>query len=396
MDKFYRMYPLVTRREDDNDDTEEKDAEDFTVRARLSSGAVDKHRTRMDVKTTLKNFVVEAAGGVPLMDTHNRKLGVGTTSNADLIDDVVVADLNVVRGVGLGVGASYPDTDTLIRMIEKGVVREVSVGAYGGVHRCNVCGNDMWRSWECFHWPGMSYVVGEGDDKREVECIPTIEDAHLGEVSFVPIASNPDAKVLARAKEHAESGQLNSKQIVHINRLFDASIDLQRANDIEVNRIGGIDLKDENVVQETQLKRLTDENEKLRSENEALMEKFKTQHADLEKAQETLAAERQEIRSESLNLYRQWRGEHLTGDDLQAYEKRLDSFDLTGLKQELELLSSLVRTSPAPIKIESGQQTNQADKTGSASGSASDRACPNRGLTGPKALDSVYPPWMVQ
>ena len=53
----------------------------------------------------------------------------------------------------------------------------VSVGAYRGIHRCNICGNDMWRSGRCYHWPGIVYIIEEegSDKKREIKCVPVIE-----------------------------------------------------------------------------------------------------------------------------------------------------------------------------------------------------------------------------
>lgn len=47
------------------------------------------------------------------------------------------------------------------------------------VHRCNICGDDMWRSRDCRHVPGVTYIIEEdGSDKwREVKCVPVIENA---------------------------------------------------------------------------------------------------------------------------------------------------------------------------------------------------------------------------
>lgn len=51
----------------------------------------------------------------------------------------------------------------------------VDVPAY----RCNICGGDLWRSRECRHWPGVTYVVEEegSDERREIKCAPIIENA---------------------------------------------------------------------------------------------------------------------------------------------------------------------------------------------------------------------------
>ena len=380
MEKFYRRVPLLDVRAMKDDDDEDDD-KDYIRPAQISSTAVDEHRTRMDLETTLKNFVTEANAGVPTMDTHNRKLGVGITSDAQLEDSIVIANLSVVRGVPLGAEASYPHTDALIRMIEKNVVKAVSVGAYGGIHRCNVCGNDMWRSWDCYHWPGVTYIIEDenSDKKREVECIPVIEDAHLGEVSFVPIGSNRDAKIIDRAARHAEEGRLSSKQIVHINRMFGSGLDLRSANDTNIPIIGGFDSMDLKEAQ-AEIQRLEGENKTLKTDKQKLErsnEELKGAKVELDKAQG-------DLRQETIDLYKEYRGNKITGAQLTAYEKRLDSFDLENLKIEHEQMSGLASKAEPP-EVESGQRTVQDDKT-KANPSGDAEAAMSRGL----------PPWAVK
>ena len=244
MERFYREAPIIEIKAMHDDDEDEDKA--FIVRAEISNDQEDAHDTRMDSNTTLKNFVQDANQGVPTMDIHSKTNGIGLTSQAMLKDNRVLANLSVYPGEPLSAEASYPNTDVIIRMIRRKVIKAVSVGAYGGVHRCNICGNDMWRSWSCRHWPGIVYIIEEEgtDKKREIKCVPIIEDARLGEVSFVPIGSNPDAKVLARAAQHAKEGLLSSKHINHINRMFSADIDLRRANDSNIPIIGGFNSMD--------------------------------------------------------------------------------------------------------------------------------------------------------
>ena len=113
--------------------------------------------------------------------------------------------------------------------------------------------------------PVVYIIEDEGSDKkREIKCVPVIEDAHLGEVSFVPIGSNPDAKVIARAAQHAEEGLLSSKHITHINRMFSADIDLRSANDNNIPIIGGFDSMDLKEAQ-AEIQRLEGENKTLKT-----------------------------------------------------------------------------------------------------------------------------------
>ena len=373
MDKFYRKVPIVEVRAMKEDDEGEDD--DYVVRAAISSDVVDDHDTRMDISTTLPNFVKEANRGVPTMDSHNNKLGVGLTSQAMLKESIVLANLSVVRGVTFGADASYIDSDTLIRMIKKGVVRDVSVGAYGGVFRCNICGNDMWRSWDCSHWPGVTYVIEDdsGDKKREVKCIPVIEDAHLGEVSFTYGGSNPDAKIMARAAKHAEDGLLSSKHITHINRMFGAGLDLRSAND-KTQITGGFNSMDLEQAQ-TRITALETENKTLKDANTELEREV----GELKVVSKDFESEKQSVRAEILKLYREARSDNITGEALVAYEKRLDAFDLPNLKIEKELLTKQVDSTDEDKPVEPGQQTNQDDKTQANPGGGAEKAM-SRGL----------------
>ena len=67
----------------------------FIVRAEISNDREDAHDTRMDADTTLKNFVQDANQGVPTMDIHSKKNGIGLTSEAMLKDNRVMCDLSV-------------------------------------------------------------------------------------------------------------------------------------------------------------------------------------------------------------------------------------------------------------------------------------------------------------
>ena len=382
MERFYRAAPIIEIKAMPDDDDDENEDKAFIVRAEISNDREDAHDTRMDADTTLKNFVQDANQGVPTMDIHSKKNGIGLTSEAMLKDNRVMCDLSVYPGEPLSAEASYPNTDVIIRMIRRKVIKAVSVGAYGGIHRCNICGNDMWRSWSCRHWPGIVYIIeDEGSDKkREIKCVPVIEDAHLGEVSFVPIGSNPDAKVRARAVQHAEEGLLSSKHITHINRMFSADIDLRSANDSNIPIIGGFDSMDLKEAQ-AEIKRLEGEVKTLKADKQELERSVE----ELQTAKATLDIERQDLRTEILSLYREWRGDKMTGDQLKGYEKRLDSFDHAGLKMEREQMSELVSKMEPPATVESGQQTSQEDKTKAKPGGDAERAM-NQGL----------PPWAVQ
>ena len=87
------------------------EGEDYVIPACISSTAIDSHHSRMDLDTTLNNFVAEATAGVVTMDSHNNQCGLGNTRNGELKEEQVWAELTVVPDTPLSALASYPNTD---------------------------------------------------------------------------------------------------------------------------------------------------------------------------------------------------------------------------------------------------------------------------------------------
>ena len=354
-----------------------KEGEDYIIPACISSTVVDVHRTRMDLDTTLKNFAKEVGEGVPTMDSHNQKLGLGVTSNGKLEDEQVFADLSLVPDTPLSAEASYPNTDIFLKMIRRRAVQDVSVGAWGGTWECNICGRDMWRAYGCYHWPGYIYQIEDADtDKiREVECVPVIKDAHLAEVSFTYSGANKDAKVIEnsaqlieRAANHAEAGWLNSKQIGFINNSFGAALDVRSANDNKTPIIqGGFSTMDLTQAKaritelETEVDTLKSQKTDLETQNTVL----ETTNKDLSVAQAELNIERANLQAKTIEDYKVYRGKNLTGEALLAYEKKLSKYDLRELKEEHEIMQTLGKSTAEETddEVESGQKTIQADKS---------------------------------
>ena len=229
----------------DIDIPDPSDGEDYVIPACISSTAIDSHHSRMDLDTTLHNFVAEATAGVVTMDSHNHQCGLGNTRAGELREEQVWAELTVVPDTPLSALASYPNTDIFIKMIRRRKIRDVSIGASGGTWECNICGHDMWRSGRCYHWPGIVYQIEQDDGSFKVmTCIAIIKDAHLSEVSFVYSGANPDAKIIEntdlvihRAQCHANDGHLDQKQLTYLNKRFGAELDIRRANDYSTSTI---------------------------------------------------------------------------------------------------------------------------------------------------------------
>jgi len=182
------------------------EVEPFFWPAEISSDRLDAYFTRMDAVTTLRNFATEAALGVSFQDSHKASsLGFGQ-SLAGIYEEKnstkrVVADFYTVPGIEFGGNQSYRSTDDFIRATKAGLVRDVSVGFYGGDMICDICGNSFFDFWSCEHWPGEKYIV---EDQITLSTF-TIKDAHLAEVSAVYDGATPEAMIL-RAQAQAEAG----------------------------------------------------------------------------------------------------------------------------------------------------------------------------------------------
>lgn len=192
----------------------EQDDTRYWFTAEISSEALDSYFTHMS-SGTLRNFARNAAEGVSLLDSHDgHKLGVGYSAGGRYEEENgqgrALGIFYIVRGIRFGGKHSYASTDDLITAIENGVVRDVSVGFYGGRWICDLCHQPYFGPGSaCNHWAGFEYEI-ERDGKmvREV-CTVQIDDAHLSEVSLVFDGATPGAMIL-KAEQAAEDGRLTS------------------------------------------------------------------------------------------------------------------------------------------------------------------------------------------
>ena len=361
----------------DIDVPEPSEGEDYVIPACISSTTVDSHHSRMDLDTTLKNFVAEATAGVVTMDSHNNQCGLGNTRAGELREEQVWAELTVVPDTPLSALASYPNTDIFIKMIRRRKIRDVSIGASGGTWECNICERDMWRSGHCYHWPGIVYQIEQDDGSfKEMTCIAIIKDAHLSEVSFVYSGANPDAKIIEntdlvihRAHHHAEHGYLDQKQLTYLNKRFGADLDIRRANDYSTSPItlsGGIpntmDLKEAL----EKIKTLESENATLKSKNDELTTQNQQLTDDLALATGEINQEREVLVKQARKHYMDQRKENMSSEDLAAYEKTLEKFNLRELKAEvdkMQIITDAMEDDGAETRVTPGQKTQQDDST---------------------------------
>lgn len=198
------------------------DAEPYTFGAEISSDRLDAYFSRMDPATTLPNFRDDAKAGVSFLDSHNsHKLGMGHTFDSILEDTGEVtrvrADIYTIPGLRFGGQYSFASTDDFIQAAKAGIVRDVSVGFYGGREVCDMCGELVW-TWDCPHFPGVEYDVGERGEQT-VLATYTIFDARLAEVSAVYDGATPGATI-DKARWLARAGLLPHHAINRIETRY--------------------------------------------------------------------------------------------------------------------------------------------------------------------------------
>ena len=192
-------------------------AEPFVFEAEVSSTRLDAYYTHM-ADSTLRNFARDAAEGVSLLDSHDGyKLGVGYSSGGRYEEEGengrAVATFYIVPGLRFGGQHSFASSDDYIRAIQGGVVRDVSVGFYGGRWVCDLCKQPYFgQGSTCQHLAGYEYEIErDGRLVREM-CTVAIHDARLSEVSLVYDGATPGAMIL-KAEQEAEAGRMSVADI---------------------------------------------------------------------------------------------------------------------------------------------------------------------------------------
>ena len=194
----------------------------FPFATEISSSLLDTYYTEM-AESSLRNFVSEAQEGRAFLEAHRGEtLPLGHSYDAVYETTEgrqrVVADIYMIRGVPLNT-LTYASTSAFVEMVETRVVRDVSIGFFGGTWICSICGIDVWdwnREDYCRHWPGRQYEIDGG----MVLAKAVIEDAHLSEISAVYDGATPEAKILRRSQEFVRLGHLDEKAVFGLNNLY--------------------------------------------------------------------------------------------------------------------------------------------------------------------------------
>jgi hypothetical protein len=223
----------------------------YVVDARPSDTGNDTYYTHMDPDTTLANFAEDASEGVPILNGHGRSRGYGAADlpiGRSFAGQLVRETLTTPRGMHIKASKTKPavysafylprklttsttSNDDIIRAIETGVLTDVSVqfgdkpgkvrGDGGYWYRCDECGQDMMRSRECTHYPGMLVKSENGNKSHRVTA--TVVDAGLKEYSPVWLGANGGASMPSRMADKmtdlVQRGVLSQAEVLDIDRV---------------------------------------------------------------------------------------------------------------------------------------------------------------------------------
>lgn len=190
----------------------------YSFEGNCSNDSLDSYDTRMDPNTTLRNYERDLKAGVPLLPGHDiHKTPYGRSYDGKL----QIGEQNAVRGfwyIPRDTVINGENTNDTIRAIKAGVIKDLSVG-FGGKdawYRCSSCNRNFWES-DCNHFPGL-------EDEEGKRTFAWIVDASLREVSTVYKGAAPGAYI-DKAREYANQGQLNEKQIHRLESVYSIRLD---------------------------------------------------------------------------------------------------------------------------------------------------------------------------
>lgn len=194
----------------------------YTWRGEISSFRWDSYDTRMGA-STLKNYAAEAEAGVAFLRNHNNaEDSIGYSLSGKFTNTSRTSPARVEADF---YALTDPATEPYLAKIRAGVVRDLSVGFFGGEWICSLCGRDM-QQWfgdeSCPHLLGMTYTPT--DEAGTVKGPPevaraTIENGHLAEVSGVYDGSTPGA-MIGKARSLAADGHLNRRMTALVERRY--------------------------------------------------------------------------------------------------------------------------------------------------------------------------------
>ena len=206
-----------------------------------SSDGVDSYFTRQDPRSSLRNFASDLKSGQALLGSHLiQTFSYGTSYDGQVVQadpsraeyeatfyrrhastdrlrakNWVVGKYALVRNMKV----NGENTDDLIRGIERGAIRRVSVSFNVGAYRCELDNEDMVQGFfgpegkKCTHFPGVEY-------SNAGVATALMVDNDLHETSLVYKNSSPGAMIMRKAEALARDGILPSSEVAKLEQRF--------------------------------------------------------------------------------------------------------------------------------------------------------------------------------
>ena len=182
----------------------------FLFEAIPSNDAIDSYFTRMDPETTLPNYAENLKEGRALMNSHRRHdtlpLGYSYDGFHNLQTNMVLGKYYMQRDLNLGVS-----TNEVIKGIQGGTLRDVSIGFRPEWYKCSICGKDLDDYAECPHIPGVMY-------EKDL-CIAWIMNGYLAETSLVFDGATPGAMV-KKAQEAFSQRKIGPQDVTRLEGVY--------------------------------------------------------------------------------------------------------------------------------------------------------------------------------
>lgn len=182
----------------------------FVFEGVVSDDSLDSFKTRMDPETTLANYADDLTRGVSLMSGHDTDKEPYGRSFDSVIQErngltEVIGKFYMLRDST----ANGTSTNDLIRNINGGITKDMSVGFMAGIddYICSVDGKSLAES---------KYFPGDRTEDGK-EAFYWIKNGHLREVSTVYKGSNGNA-FIQKAREFASKHKLGQSRIAMLQQ----------------------------------------------------------------------------------------------------------------------------------------------------------------------------------
>lgn len=217
----------------------------FVFRLIASGDGLDSYFTKQDLHTSFPNFVNDLTKGQSLLGSHLMatfsygssffgQVNPAETDRAEYEptfypqwDAPELRTQNWLVGdyfMGRGVTVNNQSTDHLIRSIELGNVRKVSISFMVGSYVCGIDNRDLVPTMfgpmpddECSHFPGIAYDDGKGGKQI---AWALMKNNTLVETSLVYKNASPSSMLLRKAETLAGRGQLDVRDIEKLEARF--------------------------------------------------------------------------------------------------------------------------------------------------------------------------------